>query len=201
MAIAETTGEMDAYLKGATSLARLPLGEAALKAFGTRGGHLDIVQLKGADATYAVVAHGGGLFEREMLSTGDDLAQLLQISSTLANAKDAATADLTRSALAVIARPAEPHELTPQQVAVSEAYADGDFSYLAETARTGGLRAYDRELSKLGDGFFAYIMRELDPREDCDSHETALGRIQSLVDDLATVEAAVQNVEAPAPGR
>ncbi len=198
MAIKETTPELDALLKDSETLARIPLTDVAAKSLGAAGGHVQIVRAKDGGPSFAAVVHAQELFCREMLGRGDDLSEMLRLCHGLTQAPTPAQAEATRAALADLAGPTEPWELTPEQVAACESYAQGDFSFLPELARTQGVAAYDRELRNLGDGFFAYLMRELDPREDCEPGD-GLSRIRSMQDDLLQVEAAVTALDAPAP--
>lgn len=200
MPVNETTPELEAALADADTLVRIPLGHDAAAALGAPSGHVQVAKAGGEDAPYLAVLHGQGLFEREMLCRSDSLEELLRLSQSLVSASTPAEAALARSALAKLTPGTEPWELTPEQVATSATYADGDFSHLAEIARTKGVAAYDRELGRLGDGFFAYVMRELDPREDCTDGDTALQRVQSLIDDLQGIEQAVLDAESsPSP--
>lgn len=68
-----------------------------------------------------------------------------------------------------------------QRIALT-VYADGDFDYL---------KTYDYK-DEYGDSLLSFVLAELSDNEDCESLAMAIDRIQSGIDDLQAVLAALQ---------
>jgi hypothetical protein len=61
-------------------------------------------------------------------------------------------------------------------------YAEGDFDHL---------KTYDYK-DEYGDSLLSFVLAELSDNEDCESLDMAIDRIQSGIDDLQAVLAALQ---------
>jgi hypothetical protein len=73
-------------------------------------------------------------------------------------------------------------DINEYQRTALKVYADGDFDYLERYSWT----------DEYGDSLLSFVMAELSDNEDCESLDMAVDRIQSGIDDLQTVLAALQ---------
>lgn len=81
--------------------------------------------------------------------------------------------------------------LNKYQKAMLDVISGGDLAHLAEEEDDHKVRQYLREFP---DELARFVFVELSTLEDCDSDETALQRMQSMIDDLINVKEAVKSV-------
>ncbi len=155
--------------------------------------------LKGQAADYAAIVRSRATGAYELLGVSDDFASLIRLCSQLASQDIEVAADGTkriipsaeiRAGFRKIAVVDAPLELSQAQMACLATYAGGEHAELAVTASLSA-RRYDKALQATGDVFLIYLMRELDPREDCDSIIIGQERIAAAIADLNKVLSAV----------
>ena len=79
--------------------------------------------------------------------------------------------------------------LNSAQKKMLEVYASGDFAHLIEEVAKGtDAIALSRDL---GDGLLTFLLIELSNNEDCDSDETALDRLRTVVRDCEAIIQAI----------
>ncbi|MCK5607644.1 hypothetical protein KAR91_37515 [Candidatus Pacearchaeota archaeon] len=71
---------------------------------------------------------------------------------------------------------------------VARSYEGGEFAHIGEKGTEFSIEG----LSTVGDGFFAYLMVGLSEAEDCDSHETAIKRLDTYIRQLEEVQIAFE---------
>lgn len=175
--------------------------------------HLDdpIVQvhaLKNQPADFAAIVRSRATGAYELLGTSDDFSGLIRLCSQLASQDIEVAADGTKriipsSEIRAGFRKLEtldlPLELSQPQKACLDVYAGGEYAGLVETASQSA-RLFDKALRATGDTFLIYLMRELDPREDCDSTIIGQERIAAAIADLNRILSAVPDeTTAPTP--
>lgn len=74
--------------------------------------------------------------------------------------------------------------LNKAQCICLEYYANGAFEHLLSIQSESELKA---AISDCGDGLLRFLITELSSTEDCDSIETAIGRVSAAIDDLEAV--------------
>jgi len=74
--------------------------------------------------------------------------------------------------------------INPSQQAVLQGYAGGEFAYLAQCPTEDAYRA---ELDVCGDALLKFLLLEISAREECESREEAVARIEIATRDLMSV--------------
>jgi len=82
--------------------------------------------------------------------------------------------------------------LNAAQVACVNSYADGSFAHLLEVKEQA---AFVDMVKDCGDTLFVFLMTELATSEDCDSVETASIRVANAIQDLQSVDAALDSLD------
>lgn len=77
------------------------------------------------------------------------------------------------------------------QDAAAEAYAGGDFAHFVGASDA----TLARDLPNCGDSLFAFVMRDLSDREECDTLEVALRRMDSAIGALEEVTYALNKLK------
>jgi hypothetical protein len=72
------------------------------------------------------------------------------------------------------------HAMNPQQIAVAEAHAGGEFAYIIRKAN------WRSDLPGYGDSMFVYLMKELSTDQDCFGDEDALRLLRAAKLDIET---------------
>lgn len=88
-------------------------------------------------------------------------------------------------------------ELSDWQKAAARAYGGGDFAYLANQTFESR-EAFKEELLATSDTHFVFIINELDAKEDCDSPQEAIDRMNTAMAELQQVISAIESMPEPA---
>ena len=192
--------------KGSEIVARFELSRPRMREFDVWPvGSIQLLRLDGKTANFAAILYGPTPAKTEILGFSDDLGKIIQACSDVASREAERDADGTirlvtgaemKKRFADIAPKVDPIELTPAQIACARTFANGDFAHLVELAQSSE-REYQRELDGCGDSLFRFLMRELDPREDCDTGEEAINRLDNAARDILEVKFAVEEIPTP----
>ncbi|AOG03372.1 hypothetical protein [Bosea sp. RAC05] len=195
-------------LTGAQHIASFQLSAPRMREFGLSPvGVVSLKKLKDQDADYVAILNGPRPAQTEILGYSDDLAKMIDACSSIASREHERDADgkvrlVTGAELkerfAALAPDNSPIELSQAQITCAITYAEGDFAHLVELAQTSG-RLYEKELAGCGDSLFRFLMRELDPREDCSNSEEAVSRLDRAIMDIMKVKFAVEDTPTPQP--
>jgi len=87
-------------------------------------------------------------------------------------------------------------EFNEAQKAVLKNYGGGDYSYFLSEPVT--VAEWPATLNNIGDGLFKFLLVELDDKEDCDTPEEAMQRVDSAIRQLQEVRSDLDDIDEPA---
>ena len=195
-------------LEGSTVAARFLLSIPRQRDFRhIPDGVIQVRILKDRESDFAAVVASRAIESFELLGFSDDFAAIVGLASEMANhdvqtAPDGSrmivTSATIRARFSQIAPVDEPLDLSEAQIACLATYANGEYENLAKVAQRSA-RLYDRALKQTGDSFFIYIMKELDPRSECDSVVIGEERANAAILDLTRIQQALAGTSKPVP--
>ncbi len=171
------------------------------------GGSVTLYKIQGQDADYVAILSGPRPSHTEVLGYSDDLTKMIEACSSVATREFEHDADgkvrllsgaELKERFAALAPNNAPIELSQAQIICATTYGDGDFAHVVELAQTSA-RQFEKELAGCGDSLFRFLMRELDPREDCSNSEEAVSRLDRAIMDIMKVKFAVEDTPTPQP--